>query len=319
MAVEINGILLIDKPRGMTSHDVVNRVRRLCGMRRVGHCGTLDPMAEGLLIMCLGRATRVAQFLTGLDKTYVGEIVLGQVSSTYDAEGKITPQTRPVPEDAQPIEGAMARQLGEIAQQPPPYSAVKVRGKKLYEYARSGEEVPTKVRHVHVFDFELIRYTPPRVQFAAKVSSGTYLRSIAHDLGIEVGCGGYLSQLRRTAVGSFSVEDAVPLETLLAEPQLLDAHLLNVGQGLAHLPKVIVPPKLEAAILNGHDFTTAEVLEFDGILIPGQPVVVMNPIGRVLSVARADSESSEAESRNATLGATPMRFRPMRVLGTVNG
>lgn len=320
MKHELSGTILIDKPRGMTSHDVVARMRRVAATRQVGHTGTLDPMADGLLMVCVGSATRIVQFLLGLDKTYVGTITLGAISSTYDAEGEIVPQERPWPSDPEVIRRAMGEQLGRRAQLPPAYSAIKVKGKKLYEYARAGEEAPIKPREVHIKSFDLIRFDPPHVHFEARVGSGTYIRSMAHDLGLALECGAYLSQLRRTQIGSFSVEQAALLETLMAEPEALPLQLLSTTEALSHLPKLILHPAVEARVLNGRPFTTREIFEFDGLLRPGQPVVVLNVGGKVLSIAEPSpapaEEGGEAPGdAELVLGATPMVFKPLRVLG----
>jgi tRNA pseudouridine55 synthase len=319
MSSLVSGIILIDKPRGMTSHDVVARLRRVAGNRQVGHTGTLDPMADGLLIVCIGPATRVAQFLVGLDKIYVGGITLGAISSTYDAEGTIVAQSRPLPKDADLVRAAMARQVGELIQLPPSYSAIKVRGKKLYEYARDGEPVPQKPRPVKIMHFDLVRYAPPEIHFMAKVGSGTYIRSMAHDLGVALECGAYLSQLRRIQVGAFSVDQAILLETLIAEPSLLPHHLLSIPEALGHMPKITILPLLDKAILNGCPFTTRDILEFDGILSSGQPTLVVNTLGRALAVVqpepeRAKNSADTAEEEPPALGSTPFLFRPLRVL-----
>lgn len=320
MTTPLSGSILIDKPRGMTSHDVVARMRRVAATRQVGHTGTLDPMADGLLIVCVGPATRISQFLVGLDKTYVGTITLGAISSTYDAEGAIVPQSRPLPETSRAVAEAMARQVGDLIQLPPPYSAIKVAGKKLYEYARNGEAVPQRPRSVRVMAFSMLRYAPPEIHFEARVGSGTYIRSMAHDLGIALGCGAYLSQLRRTQVGSFPVDQAVLLETLMAEPQLLGLHLMGTAEALGHLPKITLRPEVEKAVLNGGIFCQRDIQEFDGLLSLGQPVLVLNMRGQVLSVASPEPEHNGG-SRAGTdfeepyvFGATPMIFKPVRVL-----
>ena len=327
----VSGTILIDKPRGMTSHDVVNRLRRVAGTRAVGHTGTLDPMADGLLIACIGPDTRISQFLVGLDKIYVGTIVLGAISSTYDAEGVIEPQARPWPTDPEYVRQAMRRLEGDRIQLPPAYSAIKVEGKKLYEYARNGEPVPQKPRPVRILHFEMIRFAAPEIHFEARVGSGTYIRSMAHDLGVALECGAYLSQLRRTRVGQFSVEDAIPLETLMAEPEQLPFHLLSIPEALGHLPKITLHPAAERAVLNGRPFTTREILEFDGILQPGRPALVLNMAGKALSIVKPEieqalgsgvdetDEADEAEAPEAVLGATPMVFPPMRVLAQPSG
>lgn len=306
-----SGIILIDKPRGMTSHDVVDRVRRVAGTKRVGHTGTLDPMADGLLIVCIGTGTAVAQFLTGLDKVYMGTARLGAISSTYDAEGEITNQDRPLPTEASEVIEAMHKQLGSVLQLPPPYSAIKIKGRKLYEYARAGEVVPQRPRRVNVTRFELLHFEPPRMHFLARVGSGTYIRSMAHDLGLELGCGAFLEKLRRTQVGGFGIDQAIALDKLIQQPELLPAHLLSITEALAHLPKLTIQPQAESAILNGCAFSTGEILEFEGIICPGQPVLVINTRGRALSVVKADSNDDESDP---PLGEATMVFRPLRVL-----
>jgi tRNA pseudouridine55 synthase len=311
MTDSISGILLVDKPSGPTSHDVVARVRRATGQRRVGHVGTLDPMAEGLLVLGLGQALRIAQFLTGLDKAYLGTITLGGISSTYDAEGAIVPQDRPLPEDEGAVAGAMAMQLGAQIQLPPPYSAVKVKGKKLYEYARAGEEVPQKPRPVRVQRFDLLHYDPPLAHFEAKVGSGTYIRSMAHNLGAALGCGAYLSRLRRTRVGGFAVEDALPLESILAEPDLLPGRMLSIREALGHLPKLTIAPGAARTLCHGRPFTTRDILEFEGVVLQGAPMLALDEAGRVLSVVEARAGEPD-DATESGLGA--MVFRPLRVL-----
>jgi tRNA pseudouridine55 synthase len=285
-------------------------------MRRIGHIGTLDPMADGLLALCLGPATRIVPYLVGLDQVYEGTLTLGGISSTYDAEGEIVTQDRPLPAAPEALVEAMRAQLGEQVQLPPPYSAVKVRGKKLYEYARAGEPVPEKPRTVHVHRFELTRWASPEADFVAKVGSGTYIRSMAHNLGIALGCGAYLSALRRTRIGGFPIEGAATLDQLDQEPDLIGLRLLGITEALSHLPKLIVHPRMRAKLLNGQSFTTRDVLEFDGILSLGRPALALDADGAALSIvqpqrAEADGEESDAEM---AMGAAPMLFKPMRVL-----
>jgi tRNA pseudouridine55 synthase len=332
----LSGVLLVDKPVGPTSHDVVGRLRRLAGQRRVGHVGTLDPMASGLLVACLGRATRVAQFLVGLDKIYEGAIELGAVSSTYDAEGAIARTGLPLP-DAVAVAQAMAAQLGERMQLPPPYSAIKVKGKKLYEYARAGQEVPIKPRWVRIHRFDLIAYDPPLATFEAKVGSGAYIRSMAHDLGAALGCGACLTRLRRTRVGGFDVQDACALDDLEAEPGLLEARLLAIEEALGHLPKLALRAEAEAALMHGRAFATADVLECDGIPCLGRPMLVIDATGRAMAIAEpmplcpegdraaadanADADANvnvadhaPVDAEPPAMGAAPMVFRPLCVL-----
>jgi tRNA pseudouridine55 synthase len=208
-------LILIDKPGGLTSHDVVERVRRSTGVARIGHSGTLDPMATGLLLLCAGGAARLQGFFTLMDKSYEGTIRLGRATTTYDKEGIALGEERDASAiGAADLEAAAASFRGEFEQLPPPYSAKKVKGRKLYEMARKGEEIPAAVVPKKVRVSEL-RLSPPaggRVEFAISCSSGTYIRSIAHAIGAALGCGAHLETLRRTRIGGFQVDQAVALE-----------------------------------------------------------------------------------------------------------
>ena len=321
----LEGVLLVDKPSGMTSHDVVDRVRKIARMRRVGHTGTLDPIAEGLMLICLGGATRISQFLVGLPKEYTGTIKLGAISSTYDAEGSIETQAQSPPDNVDAIEEVMRSQVGWRVQLAPPYSAVKVRGKKLYEYARQGEVVPQKHRRVQVHRFDLIEYREPEIRFRARVGSGTYIRAMAHDLGIQLECGAYLASLRRESIGTFRAEDAVSLALLMKAPELLTDRLLGLDEALAHLPKITIAPEIERAVLNGGSFTTRDILVSESLPRAAETSVVLDSRGRVLSIVRSERLTSNKNDADAngdpppadddSFGGRPLRFRPVRVLG----
>lgn len=235
MADAVEGILLVDKPAGPTSHDIVARVRRLSGVRRVGHTGTLDPLATGLLAICVGRATRLAEYLSGQSKSYEASVRLGQETTTYDAEGEIVAE-RQVSVSEEELAAALDAFRGVITQLPPLYSAVKVDGKPLYRLAREGVEVERPARTVTIFELDLIGWLPPLLELRIVCSSGTYVRSLAHDLGRVLECGGHVQALRRTAVGSFEVEEAVSLETLSQED--LQDHLLPAEAAVRHLPRL---------------------------------------------------------------------------------
>ena len=212
LKTSISGILNINKPSGMTSHDVVQCIRRTAGQRRVGHAGTLDPMATGVLLVCLGKATRVAEYLTNSRKRYRARAVLGVTTDTYDQEGKITSQN-PCPDlKADDLEAILQQFTGHIQQIPPMYSAVKVGGRPLYHLARRGVSVERKARSVEIHDIRLLDWSPPELFFEVECSKGTYIRSLAHDLGQSLGCGAYLVELVRLSSGAFRLEDAVSLE-----------------------------------------------------------------------------------------------------------
>ncbi|MGF1448279.1 MAG: tRNA pseudouridine(55) synthase TruB [Opitutales bacterium] len=209
-----DGVLLVDKPTGMTSHDVVSHLRRKLKMKRIGHAGTLDPMATGLLIMLVGKATKVSQYLMSLDKTYEATMKLGEATESHDCDGEVT-ETRPVPElDEKAFKAHMEPFIGDQYQTPPMFSAKKVDGVPLYKRARKGETIEREPRFIHVSTFELLRFAPPEVDFRLACSKGTYVRTIAHDLGEKVGCGAHLTALRRTAIDRFRVEDAPTLQAI---------------------------------------------------------------------------------------------------------
>ncbi|MFW5942793.1 MAG: tRNA pseudouridine(55) synthase TruB, partial [Chloroflexota bacterium] len=199
----MEGLLNVDKPLHLTSHDVVARVRRLCDTRRVGHAGTLDPLASGVLVLAVGRATRLLEYVVGQPKEYQARVRLGQETNTYDGEGEITAQ-RPVPVTRADVEQALQQFRGDIAQIPPMYSALKKGGKRLYELARQGKEVEREARRVTIYDLEILTWDRPVLTVRVRCSTGTYIRSLAHDLGQALGTGAYLSGLRRTAIGAFS-------------------------------------------------------------------------------------------------------------------
>lgn len=214
-----SGLLLVDKPAGMTSHDVVDRARRLLGTRRVGHTGTLDPAATGLLVLCVGKAVRLQSFLTSADKSYEGTFLFGVETDTYDRDGTAVGEAFPGPWPARgAVEAELARFVGEFQQSPPPFSAKKFAGKKFYELARRGESVPDLPKTVRVSSFELLALDGERGGFTVSCSSGTYIRSLVHEIGKSLGCGAHLTSLRRTSVGSFRLSSAATLPELEERP-----------------------------------------------------------------------------------------------------
>ena len=210
----MNGVLVIDKPAGLTSHDVVARVRRILGERSVGHLGTLDPMATGVLPLLIGRMTRLAQFYQGCEKTYEGEIRFGFATDTYDAEGEPTGPTVDWHGTLEQVREAARRFVGFIEQVPPPFSAKKIAGVPAYKLARKQKPVELKPVTVDIRELEITGVEDDRASFCARVTSGTYLRSVAHDLGKDLGVGGHLARLRRTSVGEFGMKEARTLERL---------------------------------------------------------------------------------------------------------
>jgi len=253
----VNGVLLVDKPAGPTSHDIVNRVRRAAGQRRVGHTGTLDPAATGLLILCLGRATRLSEFLTGMDKVYEGAMRLGMSTDSYDLDGQVL-EERPVPDlTEEDLQAAFDRLVGDIMQVPPMVSAVKVGGERLYKKARKGEWVERPARPVTVREFRLLGYDPPDARFRVRCTSGTYARTLCHDVGEHLGCGATLASLRRTFVGKHSVEDAVAIDALTKAADVA-ARLLPLDQAL-DLPAAVVRDEQRRWVAEGRALLLSDI------------------------------------------------------------
>lgn len=211
----LDGALLIDKPAGPTSHDVVDAVRRHFGIKKVGHCGTLDPAATGLLILVLGKATRLSERLMSDDKVYEGTMRLGESTDSYDADGELTGSLPVPPLTLEEMNEAAAEFIGDQMQTPPMVSAIKKSGVPLYKLARKGIEVVREPRLVHIYNFRFLNYQEPLGQFRLACTKGTYVRSVAHDLGQRLGCGAHLCALRRVTSGKFDVDQAQPLDNIL--------------------------------------------------------------------------------------------------------
>lgn len=303
----LHGLLIVDKP-GLpavpTSHDIVQQVRRWSRQRRVGHTGTLDPMASGVLVLCLGTATRLVEYYQGHAKSYDAEIELGAATDTYDAMGAVVDR-QPVPAlAASDIEGALAHFRGPITQRPPAYSAIKVDGQSLHRRARRGEAVQAAPRTVTIHWLELIAFIPPaRVQLRLRCSAGTYVRSLAHDLGHALGTCGHLAALRRAAAGAFTLADAhaLPQVQAAAEAGKLAELLLPLGAGL-DLPTVRLAP--EAARRLGHGqaicLPAPDPAAYSG-WTPEAPVQGVDDDGRLLGILRClgDAEACTAADDDA--------------------
>lgn len=276
------GILLIKKPFGLTSHDVVNDIRRRFGTKRVGHAGTLDPMATGLLVVAVGPATRFLQYLPLEPKEYRAEITFGRSTTTYDAEGE-TERECELPSDLlTSIQAKLPEFRGLIRQLPPMYSAIKVGGKPLYSYARQGREIRRDPRTVHISEFEILRCDDRRCEANIVCSGGTYIRSLAHDLGAAVGCGAHLSALVRTRVGRFRLEDGRELSHVAA------ANLIPLREALLPMPLVQLDPIQTDSLREGRAISLAapEGAAYVGLLEPG---------GNVFSVARVLGDMVQPE------------------------
>ncbi len=241
--VPLSGILNVDKPPGVTSHDVVDAIRRVSGQRRVGHAGTLDPMATGVLLVCLGQATRVAEYLMAGRKRYRAGVVLGSTTDTYDAEGEVTSSGGRTDFEQAEIEAALAGFQGAIEQVPPVYSALKQGGEPLHKRVRRGETVEVQPRRVEIDEIRLLDWAPPVLILEVACSPGTYIRSLAHDLGRRLGGGAYLGSLVRLASGRFPLEEATSLERLEEAFQhgQEEEYLLSLDEALLDWPAIVVP------------------------------------------------------------------------------
>lgn len=307
-AANPNGIVLVDKPAGITSHGVVARVRRIAGTRKVGHAGTLDPMATGLLVLGLGPSTRLLTYLVGLDKEYAATIRLGQSTTTDDAEGE--PLGEPAPTDslsAADISAAIAAQSGDIVQVPSSVSAIKVNGQRAYSLARAGESVALLGRPVTVREFRLLEHRR-RVgngsQFldldvVVRCSSGTYIRALARDIGAALGVGGHLTALRRTSVGPFTVADAVGLEEL-AERAASGAEGQQTAQHTEGASFVVDPAGVAGRLFPVLHLTAEQSTDLrNGKVLPvaaevGNPIAAVDELGRLIGLVRSSGVSLTA-------------------------
>jgi tRNA pseudouridine55 synthase len=278
----ISGILVVDKPVGLTSHDVVQIIRTGTGIRRAGHTGTLDPRASGVLVILIGPAVRLSEFVSASDKRYQAILRLGSTTDTFDAEGAFTHQSDvPVDVTEEKFEEVLKTFIGEIEQTPPAFSAVKVHGRKAYEMARQGEEVELAPRKIQVHHLEVLEWTPPEVVIDVHCSSGTYVRSLANDMGAALGCGAYLVGLRRTKSGRFSLRDANPLRKL---QEAFTAgnwyqYLIPAAEALADWPAVELNPDEVGEVTHGHRVKAAPDATpglVRGVSMAGELIAIMD-------------------------------------------
>ncbi len=288
----ISGVLVVDKPIGMTSHDVVNAIRFGTGIRRAGHTGTLDPRASGVLVILVGPAVRLSEYVSASDKRYQAIIRMGASTDTFDADGRFTRQLQPaINVTEQQFEDALKNFVGEIEQTPPPYSAVKVRGRRAYDMARRGEPVALPPRKINVYHLEVLEWAPPEVVVDVHCSSGTYVRSLANDLGEVLGTGAYLVGLRRTKSGRFSLRDATPLRKLQESFRAGNwyQYLIPAAEALGDWPAVELDPDQVEAVKHGHRIP-ANPADRPGIdnLVRG-----VSMAGELVSLMELDSTTSE--------------------------
>ena len=284
----ISGVLVIDKPIGYTSHDIVQVVRRGTQIRRAGHTGTLDPRASGVLVVLVGSSVRLSEYVSACDKRYQAVIQLGSSTDTYDSEGEVTRSTDDVSVTEAEFEEALKSFTGEISQVPPPYSAVKVRGRKAYEMARKGETVELAPRMINIYSLEILEWALPEVVVDVHCSSGTYVRSLAHDLGEALGCGAHLIGLRRTKSGEFSLREAIPLSKLqdAFEQNTWYQYLIPAAEALSDWHTVELNAEKVEMIRHGHRIPVE--IETDAEQARGISIQ-----GELIALLEQDAESNE--------------------------
>jgi tRNA pseudouridine55 synthase len=288
MPAPFDGALVIDKPKGKTSHDVVDAVRHLAGFRQIGHLGTLDPLATGVLVLLLGRATRLVQFYSGRRKRYAAGFRFGFATDTYDSDGEAQGADAPLPLDRSVLERFAAERVGRFEQMPPSFSAKNIHGRPAYELARKKQVVELKAVEVEVFEYKLTEIEGNIARFVIECSSGTYIRSLAHEMGQKLGCGAHLAEITRLAVGEFSLEQAIKLEELSEGTKAgkFADYLIKLENLLPNFPRANVLPVVERRVRHGTKFnvTIAQI----------QP-------GRVESMPGATTELDGGEPRAAKL------------------
>ena len=294
----MKGVVIVDKPAGITSHDAVDRVRKLLGERKAGHTGTLDPMATGVLAVCVGEATKIASFLTGDDKVYEATMRLGVRTDTLDMTGQVLAEQEPRATEAD-VKAVLAAFVGTITQVPPQYSAVKVRGKALYKWARKGIRVEPPPREVQIREILLQGIELPRVRFTVTCSKGTYIRTLCADMGDRLGCGAALEQLRRTRSGIFRLQDAVRLDGDSDDGirARLEQGLIPMNRALPGLRDIVIPPLLEQKLAKGHqpDVEGLAALQIPS-LATADVVKFISEEGRLVALARMLISAGEIPS-----------------------
>jgi tRNA pseudouridine55 synthase len=289
--MEAEGFLTVDKPAGITSHDAVQVVKRCLGVRKAGHLGTLDPMATGVLVVCIGAATKAAPFLASHMKEYEGTMVLGAQTDTWDAEGKITAQQDSSSVTEEMIRETFSGMLGEMKLAAPAYSAIKQHGKPLYKKARNGEAVNPPVRNAKIYKLDFLSYESPGIRFKCAVSAGTYVRSLAMEAGRRLGVGAYLGNLRRTRSGPYTIEDAISLTKLesASDISLILEKLIPLRSALAEMPELSLDWETAARVQNGQFISERDLKSGDVQLMKGEAaelVKAVNPAGEVVSVMK---------------------------------
>jgi tRNA pseudouridine55 synthase len=287
-APKVDGVLLVDKITGITSHDVVEHVRRRSRIKKVGHTGTLDPLATGLLVLCLGKATRLQAYLMGMEKTYEGIIQFGWATDSYDADGTAVGEANEVNVEHIDFKPLVQNFMGEIDQMPPQFSAKKVQGVRAYELARKGESAALTPKRVTVYEFEILSVQGSTARFRVRSSAGTYVRSLAHELGAAAGVPAHLKELRRTVIGKFNVADAIAYKAIESEELLKPPHYQSLSDIDLPLEKLRIDWSQQGKMMNGQGviMTPSVRVQKGDLLALGNPHDQLVAIGEVVNVLR---------------------------------
>jgi tRNA pseudouridine55 synthase len=296
----VDGILVINKDLGMTSHDVVARVRKLLKQKRVGHTGTLDPLASGVLPLCIGQATRVAEYLSEDGKAYEAEIVFGTVTDTYDREGTVVRTANTDTLTREDIVEVLSHFMGKQWQLPPRYSAIKIQGQPAYKFARAGAEVTLEARPIEIFALDILAWHKPTLVLRVECGKGTYIRSLAYDLGEQLGCGGYLGALTRTRSGPFTVADSITLERVaeLSEQGTVEQALIPADRALQSYPACQLDEEGTWHVLHGNAFSYPALGD-----MPEQHIArVYSPDGMFIAIAYWDEQQRQWQPKKVLAG-----------------
>jgi tRNA pseudouridine55 synthase len=281
---ELHGLIPVNKEVGPTSHEIVNRLRNILRYRKIGHTGTLDPAACGLLLTCLGKGCKIVQFLFEWDKEYLAEIKLGQETDTYDVQGRVIKKKNNLDLSEDEIEKAIFSFKGENWQVSPAYSALKFKGKKLYQYAREGETAPKKLKKIKITEIKIKDINLPIVKIEVTCTSGTYIRTLAHDIGKKLGCGACLSSLCRTRLGPFQLEDALTLQKIQKEKERISNFYVSLENVLGYLPSLVVKDNFKNRIKNGMELKSSCINSVEKDFKPGERLTLKDESGKILAI-----------------------------------
>lgn len=306
----MHGVLNVDKPAGMTSHDVVDEIRKVCRKTKVGHAGTLDPMATGVLPLCIGNGTRIQQFLVAQDKVYLVDVTLGVVTDSQDTTGTIL-EEKPLPGNLteEAIRECLLSFLGPQDQVPPMVSAKHHKGKRLYELARQGLEVKRDPIQIHIYGIEIEWIQLPVVRFRVTCSKGTYIRTLCHDIGIRLGCGGCMSGLVRERCGAFMIADSTPLQELNT-PNQVESRLVSLNEALSNLPGLVIGREGQSDLRHGRSILRGAIVQIEGTFAKGGMLRLSTPDGKLLAIGEALFTSDQV----ATMGGSLKVIKPVKVL-----